>query len=181
MTSPHRYAPRAALILTPPSLVYMAWTAYRPDASGPLLTAFSWLSLLWMASLLVLPVGLVLDSRWRQAAMSRLAGFHESDERERAVTAEAARATLLFALALQCALLAMSLTTFRFVRRPDGHGFIAVGVGYRSVEPVPEPSGTDIRGRLLPPSAAPLLLALLAAQLGVFRSFARRRYEDLGD
>lgn len=179
MISPHRHAPATALLLTPPSLAYMAWSAYRPNAEGPVFAFLGWVSLLWMLSLAVLPVGLVLDAGWRKAAMSRLAGLRESDERERQITGEAARATLLFALALQCALLIASLATYRFVRNEDGHGYLAVGLGYgRSPEPE-RAAATDIRGRLLPASSAPLLLALIAAQLAVFRSFTRKRYADL--
>ncbi len=60
-------------------------------------------------------ITLVVDKNRRERAMAWLCGVREGDERERAVTGDAARTTLLLSLALQVVLLVLSLTSVQLV------------------------------------------------------------------
>jgi len=135
--------------------------------------------------------------------MARLCGLREGDERERTITGEAARATLLLALSLQAILMVMSLVSVRLSWDPDvppgeKRGLLSVGMSFSSSEHLnpfgsapeepstatlgmpPRPQGREIAiagGFLLSPSAFPVLALLVLIQLAAFKLFALRRYE----
>ena len=139
---------------------------------------------------------LVIDRERRERAMARLCGAREGDERERAVTGDAARTTLLLSLAFQVVLLVLSLPTVRLVwnaAAPKGtpHGLLSVGLKFSPDRHLGilgfAPSGTSaapaasgrvlLDGYLLSPSTFPILLALILLQVAAFKAFSRRRYE----
>lgn len=143
-------------------------------------------------------ITLVADRDRRERVMARLCGVREGDERERAVTGEAAKTTLLLSLALQVVLLVLTLTTVQLVwnaAAPKGtpHGLLSVGLKFSSSDQlgafrlappaaaaVPaEPGRVLINGYLLPPAAFPILLVLILLQLAAFKAFSRRRYEGM--
>lgn len=149
---------------------------------------------LYVLSAPVWPATLLLDRSRREAAMARLCGLKEGDERERAVTGEAARATLLLGLALQSALLALTLVNVDVSYDPSAKargekgGVLSVGLGFSSEKHL-DPTGWTAAasaqtsagwhwgGNLIAPSAFPVLALLILAQLAAFRAFALRRYE----
>ena len=139
---------------------------------------------------------LVIDKSRRERAMAWLCGVREGDERERAVTGDAAKTTLLLSLSFQLVLLILSLTTVQLVwnaAAPKGtpHGMLSVGLKFSSsqhlgafgFEPAApastptEPGRTVINGFLLPPATFPILLTLILLQIAAFKAFSRRRYE----
>lgn len=142
----------------------------------------------------VWPVTFLYDRERREAAMARLCGVREGDEREQAVTGEAARFTLLLGLALQSILLALSLVSVDLSYDPaakargEKGGMLSVGLGFsteRHLDPfgwkeasstLPE-SGWHWGGNIIAPSSFPLLALLILVQLGAFRAFAGKRYE----
>jgi len=157
----------------------------------------------WVVCAPVAPLTLLVDRRRREKTMAKLCGLREGDERERIVTGEAARATLLLALSLQVILLALSLTSVRIAwdtKAPPKakHGILSVGMGFSSalhLDPfgtpsadaqkgflslgavAPNPGETPIAGGfLLAPSAFPILLLMILAELLAFRAFATSRY-----
>lgn len=149
---------------------------------------------LWVLSAPVWPITLVLDRARRERAMSRLCGLREGDERERAVTGEAARAALLLSLALQSVLLVMSLVNVKVVWDPEAKtakkGLLSAGLGFSSArhldpfgapaeESDPAPRGVSAGGYLLSPSCFPVLAVLILVQLAAFRAYAGRRYDGI--
>lgn len=149
---------------------------------------------LWVLSAPVWPVTLVLDRARRERAMSRLCDLREGDERERAVTGDAARSALLLSLALQSVLLVMSMTNVRIVWNPEStetkKGVLSAGLGFsteRHLNPFgapaeqsdPAPRGVSAGGYLLSPSCFPVLAILILVQLAAFRAYAGRRYDGI--
>jgi hypothetical protein len=143
-------------------------------------------------------VTLVLDKARRERAMAWLCGVREGDERERAVTGDAAKTTLLLSLSFQFVLLVLSLTTVQLVwnaAAPKGtpHGMLSVGLKFSSSQqlsafgfesPVAAaapaaPGRIVVNGFLLPPATFPILLALILLQIASFKAFSRRRYEGM--
>jgi hypothetical protein len=143
-------------------------------------------------------VTLVVDKDRRERAMARLCGVREGDERERAVTGDAAKTTLLLSLSFQVVLLVLSLTTVQLVwnaASPKGtpHGLLSVGLKFSSSDQLSAfslapseahaapaaPGRTLINGYLLPPATFPILLALILLQIAAFKAFSRRRYEGM--
>ncbi|MFI5363512.1 MAG: hypothetical protein ACHQ49_16210 [Elusimicrobiota bacterium] len=141
---------------------------------------------------------LMIDKARRERAMAWLCGVREGDERERAVTGDAAKTTLLLSLSFQLVLLILSLTTVQLVwnaAAPKGtpHGMLSVGLKFSSSQhlgafgfappaaaPIPDaPGRVMINGFLLPPAAFPILLALILLQIASFKAFSRRRYEGM--
>lgn len=156
----------------------------------------------WILCAPVAPITLLLDRGRRERAMARLCGLREGDERERAVTGEAARATLLLALSLQAVLLVMCLVNWRLewdpvVPKGEKHGVLSVGLAFSSSQHL-DPFGTPLEGKpdmirlgapsapgaiewvggfLISPSAFPILALLMLIQIGAFKVFSGRRYE----
>jgi hypothetical protein len=143
-------------------------------------------------------ITLVIDKARRERAMAWLCGVREGDERERAVTGDAAKTTLLLSLSFQVALLVLSLTTVQLVwnaAAPKGtpHGMLTVGLKFSSAQHLgvfgvstsgapaapSAPGRVVIDGYLLSPSSFPILLALILLQIGAFKAFSRRRYEGM--
>ncbi|NNN06192.1 MAG: hypothetical protein HKL90_09865 [Elusimicrobia bacterium] len=141
---------------------------------------------------------LVLDKGRRERSMAWLCGLREGDERERAVTGDAAKTTLLLSLSFQVVLLVLSLTTVQLVwnaAAPKGtpHGLLSVGLKFNSadqlglfplasssVQAAPAVPGRALfRGYLLPPAVFPILLVSILLQLAAFRAFSRRRYDGM--
>lgn len=152
----------------------------------------------WVLCAAAALVTLVADRGRRERAMARLCGVRENDERERAVTGDAARTTLLLSLAFQVVLLVLTLTTVRLVydaAAPKGtpHGTLSVGLKFSSADqlsafggtpsrtapPAAEPGRVVLDRYLLPPAAFPILLALILLQVGAFKAFSRRSYEGM--
>lgn len=157
----------------------------------------SWLNsaaFLWVLSAPVWPATLVLDRERRERAMSRLCGLREGDERERAVTGDAARSALLLSLALQTILLALTVTSVRLVWNPEEKGekkgTLSAGLSFstgKHLDPFgapadekdPAPKGVSAGGYLLSPACFPVLALLILVQLAAFRAYAGRRYEGI--
>lgn len=144
----------------------------------------------WVLCAPVAPLTLLFDRARRERAMGRLCGLREGDERERAVTGEAARNALLLGLCLQVVLLVLSLVSVRLdydPAKPKGEkrGLLSVGLSFsseRHLDPfgTAAPSGdahTVANGYALAPSTFPVLALLILAQLAAFKAFALRRYE----
>lgn len=169
-------------------------------ATGAYEKSTSWANALNTAAflyILSLPIGLgtlLLDRERRERAMARLCGLKEGDERERSVTGEAARATLLLGLALQTVLLALTLVNVEVSYDPalkakgEKAGVLSVGLGFSSSEHLdatgwkreePGAPGAAWRwgGPVIAPSSFPVLALLMLLQLAAFRAFALRRYE----
>lgn len=160
-----------------------AWRSALNDA------AFAWVLCAPLA-----PLSLLLDRARRERAMARLCGLRDGDERERAVTGEAARATLLLALFLQVVLLVASLVSVRLTYDPTlpkgtKRGLLEVGMSFRSEKHL-DPFGAEraastpaargaieVGGYALAPSSFPVLAILILVQLAAFRAFALRRYD----
>jgi hypothetical protein len=189
-----RRAHRAVLAFAawgwPLLLLDLACGAYRSEARWA--GAVNTLAFLYVLSLPAWPITFLLDRPRRERAMARLCGLREHDERERAVTGEAARATLLLTLAVQSVLLVLSLVQVKVVYDPtlkaEKKGALSAGLGFSSVrhldpfgaapgEPDPAPRGVSAGGYLLAPSSFPVLAVLILLQLAAFRGFAGRRYE----
>lgn len=148
----------------------------------------------WVLSAPVWPVTLVLDRARRERAMSRLCGLREGDERERAVTGDAARSALLLSLALQSVLLVLTMTSVQVVWNPESteakKGVLSAGLGFstqRHLNPFgappdeedPSPRGVSAGGYLLSPACFSVLAMLILVQLAAFRAYAGRRYEGI--
>lgn len=164
-------------------LLDLAAGAHRSDAAwaGWLNTA----AFLWVLSAPAWPVALVADARLRERVMARLCGLREGDERERAVTGDAARSVLLLSLALQSVLLVLTVTSVQVVwdpeRAAEKKGTLSAGLGFsssrhldpfgaRGGEPDPAPKGVSAGGYLLAPSSFPVLAVLILLQLAAFRA-----------
>ena len=189
----HRCAVGYAVLFSPFCILIGYWVS-RYGENGPagrvpnyLFHVLMNLGFVWVLCLAYCVLALLFHKTFRESLLSRLAGFHEQDERERLVTARAARATFLLTLALQIALLIMSLTAVHVVRTPDGHGSLSIWIGLRSDDfdvrarpaaPAPSepPLSLDYERHLVPLNAAPVLLLTILVQLGGFRLFSRRRY-----
>jgi len=172
------------------------WRAFLCDA------AFA-----WFVCAPIAPITLLLDRSRRERAMARLCGLREGDERERAVTGEAARSSLLLALSLQTVLLVMSMTTLRLFWNPlttkaGERGLITVGFSFdpaRHLDPfgtapagahkltalgaslTPAPDQIEFGGFLVSPSAFPLLALMILIELAAFKAFSGRRYAGAGE
>jgi hypothetical protein len=148
----------------------------------------------WVLAACAWPAALLFDRSLRERAMARLCGLRENDERERAVTGEAARSALLLSLALQTVLIAMTLTQVKASWNPElpgpHKGMLSVGLGFsteshldpfghKADESDPAPRGVSAGGYLLSPSVFPVLAVLMLIQLAAFRLSATRRYEGL--
>lgn len=148
----------------------------------------------WVLSAAVWPVTLVLDRARRERTMSRLCGLREGDERERAVTGDAARSAMLLSLALQSVLLVMTLTSVSLVYDPtskaEKKGMLSVGMSFSTekhlnpfgaalTEKDPAPRGVSAGGYLISPACFPVLAVLILVQLAAFRAYAGRRYEGV--
>ena len=156
----------------------------------------------WILCLPAAPITLLLDRPRRERAMARLCGLREDDERERVVTGEAARSTLLLALSLQTVLLVMSLMSAHVIWNPLGkkgeRGLITVELSFdqsKHLDPfgtsaaasvqktgtlgaslAPAPGDIDFGGVLLAPSAFPVLALLILIQIAAFKAFSGKRY-----
>ena len=126
-------------------------------------------------------ITLVVDKTRRERAMAWLCGVREGDEREKAVTGDAAKTTLLLSLSLQVVLLVLSLTTVQLVwnaAAPAGthHGTLSVGLKFSSADQL---GAFHLGGYVLPPAVFPVLLVLILLQLAAFKTFSRKRYEGM--
>lgn len=148
----------------------------------------------WVLCAPAAPITWLLDRERRERAMARLCGLREGDERELAVTGEAARATLLLSMSLQAILLVLCLVSVRVVYDPAAagpkKGTLSAGMGFSSalhLDPFgaardkadPAPRGVSAGGYVLSPSCFPVLAVLLLVQLAAFRLYAGRRYEGI--
>lgn len=157
----------------------------------------------WILCAPVAPLSLLFNREIRERSMGSLCGLREGDERERSISGEAARGTLLLALSLEVVLLAMTLVSVRLswdpnVPKGEKHGMLSVGMTFsssRHLDPfgvpkekpgdvtlgaAPETPKSEIEmagGFLLAPSTFPVLAVLILIQLAAFRAFAARRYE----
>jgi hypothetical protein len=149
----------------------------------------------WVLCAPVAPLSLLLSRPRRERAMARLCGLRDGDERERVITGEAARATLLLALSLETLLLVLTLVSVRVVwdptaTKPGKHGLVEVGLSFSSsrhldpfgaatavFKPAAPKEAVEAGGYLLSPAAFPPLALLILIQLAAFRGFALRRYE----
>ncbi len=187
---------RAALLFAmwgwPILLLDLATGSYKGAPGWP--NALNTAAFFWVLCAPVWPITLLADRARRERSMARLCGLREDDERERAVTGEAARATLLLGLALQSILLALSLTSVELSFDPSAKargekgGVLSVGLGFSSSKhldpsgsaPVRAPEPTDgwrWGGYVVAPSSFPVLALLMLIQLAAFRFYAGRRYE----
>lgn len=151
-------------------------------------------SFAWILCAPAWPLTWLLDRERRERAMARLCGLREGDERERAVTGEAARSALLLSLALQSVMLVLTMTTVQVVYNPETKdakkGTLSAGLGFSSArhlnpfgapldEKDPAPRGVSAGGYLLSPACFPVLAVLILIQLAAFRGYAGRRYEGI--
>src|SRR5437879_4277855 len=124
---------KIALSLHKAVLTFAAWgwPIVAADAALELLAgspqgrwrdALNMASFAWILCAPAWPVTWLLDRKRREVAMARLCGLREGDERERAVTGEAARSALLLSLALQTVLLVLCVTSVQVVWNPDAPG-----------------------------------------------------------
>lgn len=160
----------------------------------------------WVLCAPVVPLRLLSDRQRRERTMARLCGLREGDERERAVTGEAARGTLLLTLSLEVVLLVMSMVSIHLVWNPTApkgakHGLLEIGMSFSSSQHL-DPFGAssslpkmtktgasmdagrnalELGGYMLSPSVFPVLALLILIQLAAFRAFATRRYEGSDD
>ena len=86
-------------------------------------------------------ITLVADKERRERAMARLVGAREGDERERAVTGDAAKTTLLLSLSFLVVLLVLSLTTVQLIWNPavpkgEHHGTRSGGLKFSAADHV---------------------------------------------
>ncbi|MBI3565896.1 MAG: hypothetical protein HY079_11910 [Elusimicrobia bacterium] len=149
----------------------------------------------WVLCAPVAPLSLLLDRARRERAMGRLCGLREGDERERVITGEAARTTLLLGLSLQVVLLVLTLVSVRLDYDPtkpkgQGRGLLQVGLSFSTerhldpfgaavAPPAPARENTVLDGYVLTPAAFPVLALLILAQLAAFKAFSLRRYDGL--
>ncbi|MBI3299348.1 MAG: hypothetical protein HYZ75_14365 [Elusimicrobia bacterium] len=183
--------------------LYLKWTwpllladaalsAWAGESAALWRSLLNYAAFAWVLAAPLVPIRFLFDRERREAAMARLCGLREGDERERAVTGEAARATLLLGLSLQVVMLVLSLISVRLSydpALPEGQkGLLQVGMGFdsgRHLDPfgaAPTPEGDrgralDIGGYVLSPAAFPVMALLILAQLAAFKAFALRRYE----
>ncbi|HAH07687.1 MAG TPA: hypothetical protein DCM05_14385 [Elusimicrobia bacterium] len=187
----HRWIVGYAVCFSPCSLLFVYWITRNGGTmpEGGLYGVMNNLGFAWVLSLAYCVAALLFYKEFRESLLSRLAGFREQDERERLVTAHAARNTFLLTLALQTVLLILSLTTVSLVRNPDGHGMLSIGMGFsssnldvwaREAPARQEGPGLYFGGHLLPPNTAPIFLLTILIQLAAFRLSSRRGYEGLG-
>lgn len=196
---------KIALRLHSAVLLFVAWgwPLVAVDAALELLAgsprsawrdALNILSFAWILCAPAWPLTWLLDRERRESAMARLCGLREGDERERAVTGEAARSALLLSLALQSVMLVLTMTTVQVVYNPEikdaKKGTLSAGLGFSSSrhlnpfgapldEKDPAPRGVSAGGYLLSPACFPVLTLLILVQLAAFRAFAGRRYEGI--
>jgi hypothetical protein len=163
------------------------------DSDAAWARALNTAAFLWILAAACYPIALLFDKTLRERAMARLCGLKEGDERERAITGEAARGALILGLALQSVLLVLSLVSVSLTwdpARPAGQrGMLSVGLGFSTSRHL-DPSGSEagerapdparlFGGYLISPSAFPLLAVMILLQLAAFRFHATRRYEGL--
>lgn len=187
----HRWIVGYAVLFSPCSLLFVYWITRNGGTmpEGGIYSVMNDLGFAWVLCLAYCVGALVFYQEFRESLLSRLAGFREQDERERLVTAHAARNTFLLTLALQTVLLILSLTTVSVYRGPDGHGWLNIGMGFSSSNldlwareaPARESGpGLHFGGHLLPPNMAPIFLLAILVQLAAFRLSSRRGYEGFG-
>ena len=196
---------RIALSLHKAVMTYAAWgwPLVAVDAALEMLAGSpqgSWRSVLnslafaWVLCAPAAPITWLLDRERRERAMAKLCGLREGDERERAVTGEAARSALLLSLALQSVMLVLSLTSVRLIWNPESSaakkGVLTAAMSFSSSrhlnpfgspseEKDPAPKGISAGGYLLSPTCFPVLALLILIQLAAFRIYAGRRYEGV--
>lgn len=192
-------AARVAALMTlylkwgwPLLLIDVALETWVGGSRSPWRVSLNTAAFAWVLCAPILPIRLLLDRQRRERAMARLCGLREGDERERAITGEAARSTLLLALSLQVGLLVLTLVNVHLAYDPaaakGSRGVLSVGLGFsssRHLDPFgvsSKPPETDRRktehgGYVLPPSVFSILLLLILIQLASFKAFALRRYD----
>ncbi|MBI4054765.1 MAG: hypothetical protein HY402_01380 [Elusimicrobia bacterium] len=190
----HKIVVRYALFFAPGFIAfYTYWLTRYGDKvpEGGFIGFINTFCFIWILSLAYVFLALLFYKDFRETLLARLAGFKESDERERIVTSNAARTTFLMTLAIQIVLLIISLTNVHLVRNPDGHGVLSVGLGFSSdqfdIYALPSnrsarsaPLGSvEVGGNLLPPNISPILMLLLLVQIGIFKLVSRRHYEGI--
>jgi hypothetical protein len=173
-------------------LLDFATGSYKSPA--PWANAINTAAFVWVLSAPVWPITLVLDRARRERTMAWLCGLREGDERERAVTGDAARSAMLLTLALQSVLLVLTLTSVRVVWNPESKdakkGELSAGMSFsteRHLNPFgspldekdPSPRGVSAGGYLISPACFPVLAVLILIQLGAFRLYAGRRYDGV--
>jgi len=203
---------KLALKLRDLAVLYLTWgwpllladaalETWAGESSAPWRSALNGAAFAWVLCAPVAPLALLLDRGRRERAMARLCGLREGDERERVVTGEAARATLLLGLSVQVVLLALSLVRVNLVWDPtlpkgSKRGLLEVGLAFsaeRHLDPFggagsADPSrmgaapsagrgAVEFGGYALAPSTFPVLALLILVQLAAFKAFALRRYE----
>lgn len=188
----HAYVLTFAAWGWPIMLADFACGAYASEA--PWAVRLNTAAFAWVLSAAVWPATLVLDRARRERAMSWLCGLREGDERERAVTGDAARSALLLSLALQSVLLVLTLTSVSVVYDPAAttvkKGMLSVGMSFSTEkhlnpfgspanEKDPAPRGVSAGGYLLAPACFPVLAVLILIQLAAFRAYAGRRYDGV--
>lgn len=172
----------------------LGWPFLLLDVAG-LVSWANGLAFLWVLAAAECAIAFVLDRAQRERAIARLCGLREHDERERAVTGDAARTTLLLTMAFQFLLLLMSLTSVRLVWNgasapPQKRGLLEVGLQFSSGKhlsvsgsQLPDKAREPFAGQvmidsfLVAPSTFPVLAVLLLLQIAAFRLLTRRRYE----
>jgi hypothetical protein len=148
----------------------------------------------WVLAVPAAPLSLFVDHARRERIMGHACGLREGDERERAVTGEAARGTLLLGLCLQSILLVLSLVSVSLdydSTKPagSGRGRLQVGMSFsserhlkpfsRGAPPEALPEHRVFGSYLVPPAAFPFLALIVVSQLVVFRILAQRRYDGV--
>lgn len=192
-----------ALKLRKAAFMYLKWAwpllfadaalaAWAGESESAWRRALNTAAFAWVLCAPIAPLSLVFDRARRERAMGRLCGLKEGDERERRVTGEAARSTLLLALSLQLILLILSLVSVRLDYDPtkpkgSGRGNLQVGLSfstekhlnpYNSAPASIENSNHMLfGGYVVAPSTFPILAVLILFQLAAFKAFAMRRYE----
>lgn len=193
LTLAHRAVLRFAAWGWPVLLADLALKAY--DRPEPWANALNTGAFLWVLSAAAWPLTLLLDRARRERAMARLCGLKEGDERERAITGDAARGAFLFSLALQSVLLALTLVSVELAYDPaakargEKGGTLSVGLSFSSERHLDPSGGAPSRpetgsgwrwgGPVIAPSSFPVLAVLILLQLAAFRFHATKRYEGL--
>lgn len=180
-----------------PLVLADAWREYRGIEPRGFLAALNLAALAWVLVAIGLLVAFLADRALRERLISRLCGVHESDERERAVTGEAARAVFLLSLAFQVVLLVLTLMNVRLRWDPSAprgqRGVLELAMTFSTAAHLPLPGSAAetapppitgpgrvlLNGYLLPPGAFLPLALLLVLEVSAFRVLSRRRYEGL--
>jgi hypothetical protein len=176
-----------SLIFSPLTAFYFYWFSrhgQEPPQEG-IFGIINNLGFIWVLSLIYVFLALLFYKNFRESLLTRLIGLREKDEQDRLVTGQSARAAFLLMLAVQIALLVLSLTNVNVIKNPDGHGTVSIGMGFSSeqlniyslpakTEVSLPPGALHIQGYLLPPNIAPILMLLILTQIGALKLFARR-------